>query len=420
MVMKSSLLPDYRHRILDALCRRLSPRHILLAGLRDPALCFMVAEVALESNATLHIAARHIPSWLQAIRTRAGEKCILHHAPPFDVVGVIPVADIAWIDDDPNWYSVHRLLEALLAQATKLAKPFPVTMVAGTGWPYARRDSYDNPEAIPEAYRQRHERAGIVPGRTAPGDGLFADRFHSVCENEPKIGVLTAVEDFVSGRADLLRLTLLPGFGGLAAISPRSGAAAAAFEATFLARILADIASALEEARLDTAIRLAELDSPAIRQTASQDTSTPPSPNGPYEGAQAEPGEETEALRRLWASPIFDAAWYLTRYGDVAAAKIDPALHYLRAGAAEQRDPGPFFSTAYYLTNYADVAEQHLNPVLHYLANGAAEGRNPSALFATRHYVDAHPEIAANGRNPLEHFLTTGRAAGWRAPPVKA
>ena len=372
----------------------------------------------MKSNATLHIAARHVPSWVQAIRTQAGERCILHHAVPSDVAGVIPVADIVWIDDDPNWYSVHRLLEALMAQAAKLAKPFPVTLVAGTGWPNGRRDSYDDPEAIPEAYRQRHERAGLVPGRTAPGTGLFADRFHSVCENEPYIGVLTAVEDFVAGRAEHLRLTLMPGFGGLAALSPRIGAAAAVFEPGFLACILADIATALDEVRLDQAIRLAELDRAAAQPASSPVAPKLPSPDDAYEGAPAEAGEETEALRRLWASPIFDAAWYLTRYGDVAAAKIDPALHYLRTGVAEQRDPGPFFSTAYYLSNYADVAEHNLNPVLHYLANGAAEGRNPSALFATRHYVDAHPEIAAGGRNPLEHFLTIGRAAGWRAPPV--
>jgi hypothetical protein len=416
--MNISPSPDYRIRILDNLCRHLSPRHIFLAGLRDPALLSMLVNAATKSGATLHIAARHVPSWVQAIRTQAGERCILHHAPPIDVAGVIPVPDIAWLDDDPNWYSVHRLLEALLAQSTKLAKPFPLAMIAGTGWPNARRDSYDDPESIPAAYRQRHERAGLIPGRKAPGTGLFADTFHSVSENEPNVGVLTAVEDFIAGRADQFRLTLLPGFGGLAALTARTGAAATAFEPAAVARTLTDIAAALEQVRLDQAIKLAERDSAPTQQSPSPAALKLPAPEGPWEGPQAEPGEEAEALARLWATPIFDAAWYLTRYGDVAAAKIDPALHYLRTGVAEQRDPGPSFSTSYYLSNSADVAEQKLNPLLHYLAHGAAEGRNPSAQFATRHYVDAHPEVAEQGHNPLEHFLTTGRAAGWRAPPV--
>ncbi len=47
------------------------------------------------------------------------------------------------------------------------------------------------------------------------------------------------------------------------------------------------------------------------------------------------------AARRLRASPGFDAVWYRAAYPDVAAARIDPALHYLRRGAAEGRAPLP-------------------------------------------------------------------------------
>jgi len=47
------------------------------------------------------------------------------------------------------------------------------------------------------------------------------------------------------------------------------------------------------------------------------------------------------AARRLRASPAFDASWYRVAYPDVAAARIDPALHYLRRGAAEGRAPLP-------------------------------------------------------------------------------
>jgi GT2 family glycosyltransferase len=47
------------------------------------------------------------------------------------------------------------------------------------------------------------------------------------------------------------------------------------------------------------------------------------------------------AARRLRASPAFDASWYRAAYPDVAAAGVDPALHYLRRGAAEGRAPLP-------------------------------------------------------------------------------
>ena len=43
----------------------------------------------------------------------------------------------------------------------------------------------------------------------------------------------------------------------------------------------------------------------------------------------------------LRASSAFDARWYLATYPDVAAAGADPALHYLRRGAAEGRAPLP-------------------------------------------------------------------------------
>lgn len=47
------------------------------------------------------------------------------------------------------------------------------------------------------------------------------------------------------------------------------------------------------------------------------------------------------AVEELRASLGFDAAWYLAAYPDVAEAGLDPALHYLGAGAAEGRAPRP-------------------------------------------------------------------------------
>lgn len=51
---------------------------------------------------------------------------------------------------------------------------------------------------------------------------------------------------------------------------------------------------------------------------------------------------------RVKASPLFDAEWYLSRYPDVAIARIDPALHYSLRGEAEGRDAGPHFSAQLY------------------------------------------------------------------------
>jgi hypothetical protein len=71
----------------------------------------------------------------------------------------------------------------------------------------------------------------------------------------------------------------------------------------------------------------------------------------------------------------------------------------------------PLFDAAWYLAAYPDVARAGVNPARHYLDHGAAEGRDPSASFSTRAYLAAHPELAATGSNPLVHHLRRQRAA---------
>jgi hypothetical protein len=94
----------------------------------------------------------------------------------------------------------------------------------------------------------------------------------------------------------------------------------------------------------------------------------------------------------LMSSPLFDAAFYLAQYPDVAAAGTDPAVHYVRYGAAEGRDPGPAFSTAGYQASNPDVAAAGANPLLHYIRFGQAEGRSGSAP-----YLDVDDEMAMKG-----------------------
>ena len=79
--------------------------------------------------------------------------------------------------------------------------------------------------------------------------------------------------------------------------------------------------------------------------------------------------------RLIAASPLFDAEWYLANNPDVAAAGQDPALHYVRDGARECRDPGPLFSTNSYLAANPDVAAANSNALSHFIQYGANEGR---------------------------------------------
>ena len=455
-------MSDFRVTIISRLCRQLQPSHILLVGGRTPALAEMLTGTATATGATLHVAAQSPADWLRALRGIAGDLCVLHDAPAVAAIGVLPVPQICWLDTDPNWCTTSGILQAVAQQATRLAQPFPVTIIENAGWPYGRRDSYDDPAAIPEIMLRPHERAGLLPGRaaTAGGAGLFSDRYNAVSEDEPGNGVLTAIEDFMEGRTGELRLVVLPGSGGVAAIYPRGGPAAHSFSAEAMAEYALAAVGSLENIRLEQEVALHEMRAAVDRARSLNDTlreqqaartAVPaqaavdtPAPSAPFrraasrfrrrigslrvavrprptpaapEAAHADElaensaaGDATAAVRdaeiaQVRASPAFDAAWYLNAYHDVAESGEDPAQHYVLHGAAEMRDPGPFFSTSYYLSTYPDVADAGINPLAHYLGFGAAEQRNPAPHFNTEIYLAVHPDAAAGGLTPLEHFL---------------
>jgi GT2 family glycosyltransferase len=104
-------------------------------------------------------------------------------------------------------------------------------------------------------------------------------------------------------------------------------------------------------------------------------------------------------------SPLFDGHWYLDKYPDVAAAKIDPLTHYLLYGVMEKRDPNPLFDTSWYLNQNPDVAGSGLDPLTHYLKIGSKKGRSPSPLFDLDWYVEKNPDIAASGMDALSHYF---------------
>ena len=93
-------------------------------------------------------------------------------------------------------------------------------------------------------------------------------------------------------------------------------------------------------------------------------------------------------------SPLFDTRWYAETHGVDA-----PLRHYLanRFGAFS---PIPEFDAGYYLAQYPDVAAAKLDPFLHYMHFGYREFRQPSADFNARRY--ANRWLADNpGANPI-------------------
>ncbi|WP_127110799.1 glycoside hydrolase family 99-like domain-containing protein [Pararhodobacter zhoushanensis] len=76
-----------------------------------------------------------------------------------------------------------------------------------------------------------------------------------------------------------------------------------------------------------------------------------------------------------WAiAEFFEQDFYLASFLSDERPK-DPKSHYLTKGWKEGRDPAPWFSTWHYLSMHQDVAAAGMNPFLHYCVAGHREGR---------------------------------------------
>lgn len=79
--------------------------------------------------------------------------------------------------------------------------------------------------------------------------------------------------------------------------------------------------------------------------------------------------ENIELIRK---SKFFDEKYYLTENPKI---KGDPCSHYYYHGWQEGKSPSFEFSNNFYLKNYKDVEDAGINPLLHYLKFGKAENR---------------------------------------------
>lgn len=96
---------------------------------------------------------------------------------------------------------------------------------------------------------------------------------------------------------------------------------------------------------------------------------------GRLTGTASAAAEEQRLRTLIIASGLFDADFYVEQYPDVIRGGFDPALHYIRHGAAELRNPSTLFDTAQYIAEYPDVRESNQNPLVHFILNGRQEGR---------------------------------------------
>ena len=90
-------------------------------------------------------------------------------------------------------------------------------------------------------------------------------------------------------------------------------------------------------------------------------------------------------------SLLFDADWYRRTYG--LGEYLDAADHYLQQGWRDGKDPSASFSTKGYLDQNPDVAAAGVNPLLHFEKHGYTEGRWHKELEEARETIrEANPD----------------------------
>jgi len=117
---------------------------------------------------------------------------------------------------------------------------------------------------------------------------------------------------------------------------------------------------------------------------------------------------DTEHAALVRKSDLFDEKWYFKKYKDINTHGMDAALHYVRHGAAEGRDPSQFFCTNAYWKQNPDVKAAGMNPLVHYLRHGKDERRliapppspaiNRESLTYSYVYASTNQTLSTSGK----------------------
>jgi FtsZ-binding cell division protein ZapB len=248
--------------VIAPLIEALEPRRIVETGAGTGRLTRRVLDTPGAHGAVLH-ALDPSPALDPRLIEAAGERLQLHEERAISAIGHLGPVDLALLDGDPNWYSVHSELTIAARAAERASRPAPLAVVHNIHWPFGRRDGYYDPAVIPSGQRRQYTDLGLVPGQRDPRmDGLRLAPYCAVRDFEPRSGVLSAVEDVIA-ESDLdWTLIEVPGFHGAAVLAEarlleRHPAIGTVLEELSSSRFLGHQARRAESARLAAEAELA-------------------------------------------------------------------------------------------------------------------------------------------------------------------
>ena len=356
--------------------------------------------------------------------------------------------DVILLDGDHNWYTVYNELKIIEKNFEN--KKFPIVFLHDVGWPYARRDLYYNPENIPEFFRQTYKKLGISPGETnlKGKGGLNVGYNNAIYENNPKNGVLTAIEDFIKESNLNFSFVTINAFFGLGILFPKNNKLEKLVDNIIQS---SNLLTVIEDERID--LTIANNDSKIENVSLKQNLDKTSTRLEHYKNnlskkevqlnlkknqlAHAENRIESsnEEIKEMMhkndklKSRISELKYeleYKSNQGRSLKQRLISRFHglyilihrnnngikntLLNIKGYNAIKNNNLLDLGYYLKTNSDIRLSGKDPIIHYIYHGFKEGRNPSPIFDGNYYSKKYPDIKK--LNPLVHYSLYGKAEG--------
>jgi len=182
--------------------------------------------------------------------------------PSLEAFDQLANVDVWFIDGDHNWYTVYHELQNVHAHCQRDKKPM-LAFLHDVGWPNGRRDSYYQPDRIPEQFRHPFSYdEGVtlgVPGMINGGFRGLGQFAYARQEGGERNGVLTAVEDFASPFGDAFALAVIPAVFGMGVLFSKDAPWAADLVTHLMPYHQNSLLHSLEINRLKNYLRVIEM-----------------------------------------------------------------------------------------------------------------------------------------------------------------
>ncbi len=212
----------YWESIIRPLFEKIKPNYIVEIGSEKGVNTANILAYCEENAAHMTAIDPHPQFDVEEFKVRYQEKFEIYTDLSLNILPLLYDYDFILLDGDHNWYSLFNELKIIENNFEN--KKFPMVILHDIGWPYSRRDLYYNPENIPFPFRQAYTQLGISPEQeqlTVEG-GFNPHLYNSIYENNPKNGVLTAIEDFISESNIEFSFIEIYGFHGLGILFPKN------------------------------------------------------------------------------------------------------------------------------------------------------------------------------------------------------